>query len=87
MKNRFSLRSALFFAALMGAMTIASAATVDPHAVLVHGLAALNDPSLALLGFGAAGYTSKALRDLTEKIDDGGAGALLGGNKLPEYKQ
>lgn len=30
--------------------------------------------------------TSKALRDLTEKIDDGGAGALLGGNKLPEYK-
>ncbi len=31
--------------------------------------------------------TSKALRDLTEKIDDGGAGALLGGNKLPEYKQ
>ncbi|MFN9376562.1 MAG: MlaD family protein [Novosphingobium sp.] len=31
--------------------------------------------------------TSKALRDLTEKIDDGGAGALLGGNKLPEYKE
>lgn len=31
--------------------------------------------------------TSRALRDLTEKIDDGGAGALLGGNKLPEYKQ
>jgi phospholipid/cholesterol/gamma-HCH transport system substrate-binding protein len=30
--------------------------------------------------------TSKALRDLTEKLDDGGAGALLGGNKLPEYK-
>lgn len=31
--------------------------------------------------------TSRALRDLTEKIDDGGAGALLGGNKLPEYKE
>ena len=31
--------------------------------------------------------TSKALRDLTEKIDDRGAGALLGGQKLPEYKQ
>lgn len=31
--------------------------------------------------------TSKALRDLTEKIDDRGAAALLGGNKLPEYKQ
>ncbi|MEY4238620.1 MAG: hypothetical protein RL339_1221 [Pseudomonadota bacterium] len=31
--------------------------------------------------------TSKALRDLTEKIDDRGAGALLGGDKLPEYKQ
>ena len=30
--------------------------------------------------------TSKALRDLTEKIDDRGAGALLGGDKLPEYK-
>ena len=30
--------------------------------------------------------TSKALRDLTEKIDDRGAGALLGGEKLPEYK-
>lgn len=67
MKNRFSLRSALFLAALMGAMTIASAATVDPHAVLAHGLAALNDPSLALLGFGAAGYTSKALRDLSAR--------------------
>lgn len=31
--------------------------------------------------------TSKALRDLTEKIDDRGAAALLGGDKLPEYKQ
>lgn len=31
--------------------------------------------------------TSKALRDLTEKIDDRGAGALLRGDKLPEYKQ
>ncbi len=31
--------------------------------------------------------TSKALRDLTEKIDDRGAGAVLGGDKLPEYKQ
>lgn len=30
--------------------------------------------------------TSKALRELTEKIDDRGAGALVGGNKLPEYK-
>lgn len=30
---------------------------------------------------------SKALRDLTEKIEDRGAAALTGGNKLPEYKQ
>lgn len=30
--------------------------------------------------------TTKALRDITEKIDDQGAGALLGGNKLPDYK-
>jgi phospholipid/cholesterol/gamma-HCH transport system substrate-binding protein len=30
--------------------------------------------------------TSRALRDVTEKIDERGAGALIGGNKLPDYK-
>lgn len=30
--------------------------------------------------------TTKALRQITEKIDEQGAGALLGGPKLPEYK-
>jgi phospholipid/cholesterol/gamma-HCH transport system substrate-binding protein len=30
--------------------------------------------------------TTKALRNVTEKIDEQGAGALLGGQKLPEYK-
>jgi phospholipid/cholesterol/gamma-HCH transport system substrate-binding protein len=30
--------------------------------------------------------TTRALRSVTEKIDDQGAGALLGGPKLPEYK-
>ena len=30
--------------------------------------------------------TSRALRDITEKIDEHGAGALVGGDKLPEYK-
>ncbi len=30
--------------------------------------------------------TSKALRTVTEKIDNHGAGALLGGPKLPDYK-
>lgn len=30
--------------------------------------------------------TSKALRSVTEKIDNQGAGALLGGSKLPDYK-
>lgn len=30
--------------------------------------------------------TSKALRGVTEKIDEQGAGALLGGQKLPDYK-
>jgi phospholipid/cholesterol/gamma-HCH transport system substrate-binding protein len=30
--------------------------------------------------------TSKALRDVTEKIDDQGAGALIGGPKLPDYE-
>jgi phospholipid/cholesterol/gamma-HCH transport system substrate-binding protein len=30
--------------------------------------------------------TSRALRDVTEKIDNQGAGALIGGPKLPEYK-
>lgn len=30
--------------------------------------------------------TTKALRNITEKIDDQGAGALIGGNKLPVYK-
>ena len=30
--------------------------------------------------------TSRALRDVTEKIDNQGAGALLGGPKLPDYK-
>ena len=30
--------------------------------------------------------TSAALRAITEKLDDQGAGALLGGSKLPDYK-
>jgi phospholipid/cholesterol/gamma-HCH transport system substrate-binding protein len=30
--------------------------------------------------------TARALRQVTEKIDDQGAGALVGGNKLPDYK-
>lgn len=30
--------------------------------------------------------TTRALRDITEKVNDQGAGALLGGDKLPEYK-
>ena len=30
--------------------------------------------------------TTRALRDITEKLDDQGAGALLGGSKLPDYK-
>lgn len=30
--------------------------------------------------------TTRALRDVTEKIDDQGAGALIGGPKLPTYK-
>ncbi|MDE2435902.1 MAG: MCE family protein [Sphingomonadales bacterium] len=30
--------------------------------------------------------TTKALRDITEKIQDQGAGAVLGGKKLPDYK-
>lgn len=30
--------------------------------------------------------TSRALREVTEKIDERGAGALVGGNKLPDYK-
>jgi len=30
--------------------------------------------------------TTKALRNVTEKIDEQGAGALLGGPKLPDYK-
>ena len=30
--------------------------------------------------------TSQALRNVTEKIDDQGAGSLLGGAKLPDYK-
>jgi phospholipid/cholesterol/gamma-HCH transport system substrate-binding protein len=30
--------------------------------------------------------TTRALRTLTEKIDDQGAGALTGGSKLPDYK-
>jgi phospholipid/cholesterol/gamma-HCH transport system substrate-binding protein len=29
---------------------------------------------------------TRALRNVTEKIDDGGAGSLLGSPKLPEYK-
>jgi phospholipid/cholesterol/gamma-HCH transport system substrate-binding protein len=31
--------------------------------------------------------TTRALRDVTEKLDDQGAGAFIGGNKLPDYKQ
>ena len=30
--------------------------------------------------------TTRALRALTEKIDDQGAGSVIGGSKLPEYK-
>ncbi|MBO9519283.1 MAG: MCE family protein [Porphyrobacter sp.] len=30
--------------------------------------------------------TSEALRAVTERIDNGGAGALIGGNRLPDYK-
>jgi phospholipid/cholesterol/gamma-HCH transport system substrate-binding protein len=30
--------------------------------------------------------TTRALRNVTEKIDERGAGALIGGNKLPDYK-
>ena len=30
--------------------------------------------------------TSRALRNVTEKIDERGAGALLKGNKLPDYE-
>ena len=30
--------------------------------------------------------TSKALRQVTEKIENQGAGALLGGPKLPDYE-
>lgn len=30
--------------------------------------------------------TSRALRNLTEKIEERGAGAVVGGNKLPDYK-
>jgi phospholipid/cholesterol/gamma-HCH transport system substrate-binding protein len=30
--------------------------------------------------------TTRALRNVTEKIDEQGAGALLGGQKLPEYE-
>lgn len=30
--------------------------------------------------------TTRALRNLTEKLDDQGAGALIGGSKLPDYK-
>jgi len=30
--------------------------------------------------------TSKALRNVTEKIDEQGAGALLKGQKLPDYE-
>jgi phospholipid/cholesterol/gamma-HCH transport system substrate-binding protein len=30
--------------------------------------------------------TTRALRDVTEKLDDQGAGAVIGGNRLPDYK-
>jgi phospholipid/cholesterol/gamma-HCH transport system substrate-binding protein len=30
--------------------------------------------------------TTRALRDVTEKLDDQGAGAVLGGSRLPDYK-
>lgn len=30
--------------------------------------------------------TTRALRDITEKIDDQGAGSVIGGSKLPDYK-
>jgi phospholipid/cholesterol/gamma-HCH transport system substrate-binding protein len=29
---------------------------------------------------------TRALRNVTEKVDDQGAGALIGGPKLPDYK-
>ncbi|AKM10816.1 MlaD family protein [Croceicoccus naphthovorans] len=30
--------------------------------------------------------TTRALRNITEKLDDGGAGSLVGGGKLPDYE-
>jgi phospholipid/cholesterol/gamma-HCH transport system substrate-binding protein len=30
--------------------------------------------------------TTRALRDVTEKLDDQGAGAVIGGSRLPDYK-
>ena len=30
--------------------------------------------------------TTRSLRNITEKIDEQGAGALVGGTKLPDYK-
>ncbi|HET9630623.1 MAG TPA: MCE family protein, partial [Novosphingobium sp.] len=30
--------------------------------------------------------TTRALRNITEKIDDQGAGSVIGGSKLPDYK-
>jgi phospholipid/cholesterol/gamma-HCH transport system substrate-binding protein len=29
---------------------------------------------------------TRALRNVVEKFDDGGAGSLIGGQKLPDYK-
>ncbi|PLK26492.1 MlaD family protein [Novosphingobium sp. TH158] len=52
------------------------------------GLRQLNDSTLpqAEAAIRDLRATTRALRGVTEKIDEQGAGALLGGPKLPEYK-
>lgn len=53
------------------------------------GLRQLNDNTLpqAEAAIRDLRATTRALRGVTEKIDEQGAGALLGGPKLPDYKQ
>ncbi len=66
--KKTSVSKLLVFAAMAVMATAASAAAVDPQTILAHSLAAFSDPSaLGLLGFGAAGVTGKALRDLQAK--------------------
>ncbi len=67
MKKTF-LSKVFVVMALAAVATAASAASVDPQALLAHGFAALSDPALSLLAFGAAGLTtSKTLRSLQER--------------------